>query len=292
MKKFFAFVAVALVAFGFASCNGNDPVVNGFKITVSDIQATSAIVKVEPVDTAATNVAYYFAAADIKGMSDDSLKLSIKANMDYYIDMYGAYGVELTYADFLMKGTLTDTMSLTPKTDYVFTAIKMDDKGEFIGDFAKKTFSTPDVVISKTVDLGVLPEGGFEDYRDYDGSFLAYGTNGKLADVTLNIYSETIAGKFTEADLELEYSYVWTPEAGQYGLPIVKAEIEGKENAAAKTASMAGYVVGSDQVKYTFSFEFSTAAEEMQEGVAPKKAAAKKAPARKPAFVAKGLKKF
>ena len=57
MKKFFAFVAVALVAFSFASCNGNNPSANAYKITVSNITAKSATITVVPADT---TTSYYW----------------------------------------------------------------------------------------------------------------------------------------------------------------------------------------------------------------------------------------
>ena len=286
MKKFLSFVAAALVAFSFTACNGNDPASQDFKITISDVTATSAVVKIEPADTTATYIATYLPAEIAAPLSDDSLKIVLKASLDYAIAMNKAKGYNVTYADYLEHGVQEGEISdLSPKTEYLFVAVKMDAQAVFSGNVAKKAFTTPDIVITKTVELGVLDFLAIEDYRDYDGSFMLYGGKDGQSEVGLNIFSEGFAGHWTEEDLDAEYSYVWTPEAGEYGLSIVKAELEGVEDLTAQTATIGGWVVASDQVKYTFSInDFSTVINEEggDEELAPKKAAkkeAKKAPA-------------
>ena len=286
MKKFLSFVAAALVAFSFTACNGNDPASKDFKITISDVTATTAMVKIEPADTTATYIATYLPAEIAAPLSEDSLKIVLKASLDYAIAMNKAKGYNVTYADYLEHGVQEGEISgLSPKTEYLFVAVKMDAQAVFSGNVAKKAFTTPDIVITKTVELGVLDFLAIEDYRDYDGSFMLYGGKEGKSEVCMNIFSESFAGHFTEEDLDLEYSYVWTPEAGEYGLSIVKAELEGVEDLTAQTATIGGWVVASDQVKYTFSInDFSTVINEEggDEELAPKKAAkkeAKKAPA-------------
>ena len=286
MKKILSFVAAALVAFSFTACNGNDPASKDFKITISDVTATTAMVKIEPADTTATYIATYLPAEIAAPLSEDSLKIVLKASLDYAIAMNKAKGYNVTYADYLEHGVQEGEISgLSPKTEYLFVAVKMDAQAVFSGNVAKKAFTTPDIVITKTVELGVLDFLAIEDYRDYDGSFMLYGGKEGKSEVCMNIFSESFAGHFTEEDLDLEYSYVWTPEAGEYGLSIVKAELEGVEDLTAQTATIGGWVVASDQVKYTFSInDFSTVINEegADEVSAPKKAAkkeAKKAPA-------------
>lgn len=288
MKKILSFVAAALVAFSFTACNGNDPASKDFKITISDVTATSAMVKIEPADTTATYLATYLPAEVVAPLSDDSLKIVLKASLDYAIAMYKERGDNVTYADFLEQGVVEgEVTGLSPKTEYLFVAVKMDAQAVFSGNVAKKAFTTQDIVVTKTVELGVLDYLAIEDYRDYDGSFMIYGGKEGKSEVGLNIFSEGFAGHWTEEDLDLEYSYVWTPEAGQYGLSVVKAELAGVEDLQAQTATIGGWVVATDQVKYTFSInDFSTVINEegADEVLAPKKAAkkeAKKAPAYK-----------
>lgn len=286
MKKILSFVAAALVAFSFTACNGNDPASKDFKITISDVTATTAMVKIEPADTTATYIATYLPAEIAAPLSEDSLKIVLKASLDYAIAMYKERGSNVTYADFLEHGVQEGEISgLSPKTEYLFVAVKMDAQAVFSGNVAKKAFTTPDIVITKTVELGVLDFLAIEDYRDYDGSFMLYGGKEGRSEVCMNIFSESFAGHWTEEDLDAEYSYVWTPEAGEYGLSIVKAELVGVEDLTAQTATIGGWVVASDQVKYTFSInDFSTVINEEggDEDLAPKKAAkkaVKKAPA-------------
>ena len=288
MKKILSFVAAALVAFSFTACNGNDPASKDFKITISDVTASTAKVKIEPADTTATYLATYLPAEIAAPLSEDSLKIVLKASLDYAIAMYKARGSNVTYADFLEQGVQEGEISdLSPKTEYLFVAVKMDAQAVFSGNVAKKAFTTPDIVVTKTVELGVLDYLAIKDYRDVDGSFMIYGGKEGQSEVGLNIFSEGFAGHWTEEDLDLEYSYVWTPEAGQYGLSVVKAELAGVEDLQAQTATIGGWVVATDQVKYTFSInDFSTVINEEggdQEASAPKKAA-KKAVKNAPAY--------
>ena len=144
MKKFFAFVAAALVAFSFTACNGNSAESKAFKIEVSNISGTKASVAVTPVDAEA---AYYWNVVEAEalvGLNNDSIYLSIKENMDAYIEMYAYYGYDLTYADFLDKGASNyDFTGLNPETDYVVIAFKADEAtGMGFGGVARKEFKT------------------------------------------------------------------------------------------------------------------------------------------------------
>ena len=254
MKKFLSFVAAALVAFSFTACNGNDPASKDFKITISDVTATSAVVKIEPADTTATYIATYLPAEIAAPLSEDSLKIVLKASLDYAIAMYKARGSNVTYADFLEQGVQEGEISdLSPKTEYLFVAVKMDAQAVFSGNVAKKAFTTPDIVVKETVDLGVLQGGGFEDYRSIDGSYIAYATDKATYDVTLNIYDKDFVGNFTEADIDPEYSYIWTSEMNsENALSIVKAELV-SALAGADAATISGWAVASNGIMYKFS---------------------------------------
>lgn len=278
MKKIFAFVAAALVAFSFASCN-NEPESKDFKIVVSEISEQTATVTVTPTDAEATYYWDVFQADALKGMADDSICATLKTLMDYYIAMYAMAGQELTYADFLNKGeSHYNYESLTPGTDYVVLAIKMDAEANFSGKIAKKSFRTKDIEIKGEVDLGVLVGGGFQDYRDYDGSYYAYATDDAY-EVLMNIKDNDFSGDYTEADLDLEYSYIWTSDMNsESGLAVVKAELKNVPGNG-DVANLSGWAIATDGIKYKFSFDYPT----VEAAAAPKKEVAKKA-ALKPAL--------
>ncbi len=293
MKKFLSFVAAALVAFSFTACNGNDPASKDFKITISDVTATSAVVKIEPADTTATYIATYLPAEIAAPLSEDSLKIVLKASLDYAIAMYKARGSNVTYADFLKQGVQEGEISdLSPKTEYLFVAVKMDAQAVFSGNVAKKAFTTPDIVVKETVDLGVLQGGGFEDYRSIDGSYIAYATDKATYDVTLNIYDKDFVGNFTEADIDPEYSYIWTSEMNsENALSIVKAELV-SALAGADAATISGWAVASNGIMYKFSFTHPTVEAVGAPARAAKKDAAKKVVQKFATPFVKGLPKF
>ena len=293
MKKILSFVAAALVAFSFTACNGNDPASKDFKITISDVTATSAVVKIEPADTTATYIATYLPAEIAAPLSEDSLKIVLKASLDYAIAMYKARGSNVTYADFLEQGVQEGEISdLSPKTEYLFVAVKMDAQAVFSGNVAKKAFTTPDIVVKETVDLGVLQGGGFEDYRSIDGSYIAYATDKATYDVTLNIYDKDFVGNFTEADIDPEYSYIWTSEMNsENALSIVKAELV-SALAGADAATISGWAVASNGIMYKFSFTHPTVEAVGAPARAAKKDAAKKVVQKFATPFVKGLPKF
>lgn len=285
MKKIFSILAAALVAFSFTACNGNggnEPEANGFKITVDSITATSAYVEVTPLDTNAT---FYWGVAEAKaiaGQPFDTIVANVQAELEYIIMMYEyLYGQTVTIEQLLDKGTSSYTYStLDPETTYTVYALYLDAEGKpTTGKLATKTFTTPAVQVTGEVDLGELEDGGFDDWRDYDGSFSAYGVS-ETAEVGLTIFDEDFAGTFTEKDLDAEYSYVWTSDMGENAATIVKAELVGTADEAAQTANLAGWAVCTNGIKYKFSFTYATVEEEEEEGgdelLAPKKAKAAK----------------
>ena len=285
MKKLFSILAAALVAFSFASCEGQGGgggtvESNGFKISVDSITATSAFVAVEPLDTSATYLWNVITADSLAGLSDDSIIVYLQAYAEELIAYYGKYGVKLTWADLLDKGASADTYTgLTPTTDYYVVAIYFDEEGKATeGKVGKKLFTTPELPVAGEVDFGTLPYGDFEDYRDYDGSFMAYGYSDTV-EIGLNIYADEFAGNYTEEDLELYYSYVWTASMGASEVAIVKAELVGTENTANEEATIAGWALCENGIKYKFAFTYPTVESEEEEesaAAAPKKVKAAK----------------
>ncbi len=143
MKKFFAIVAVALVAFGFASCNGNNPSANAFKITVSDITATGATIEVVPADTAATYYWDILEASEAAKMDDEAVGTYLKELLEEAVEYYTYYGYDVVFEDFLVKGKDSyDYTKLTAETEYTVVAIALDKDGKSSGAASRQNFKT------------------------------------------------------------------------------------------------------------------------------------------------------
>lgn len=149
-KKLFSVLAiVAMVAIGFSSCV--EPGSKDFKITVSDITATTANVLIEPADTTVTYYYSYYPTESVATMTDDSLLLVIETELIMFEEYLAAFGMEITRAELmeilLVKGVQQLKLkSLEPETDYTFIAVKMDYAGITTGPIAKKIFTTQEFV--------------------------------------------------------------------------------------------------------------------------------------------------
>lgn len=149
-KKLFSVLAiVAMVAIGFSSCV--EPGSKAFKITVSDITATTANVLIEPADTTVTYYYSYYPTESVATMTDDSLLLVIETELIMFEEYLAAFGMEITRAELmeilLVKGVQQLKLkSLEPETDYTFIAVKMDYAGITTGPIAKKIFTTQEFV--------------------------------------------------------------------------------------------------------------------------------------------------
>lgn len=150
-KKLFSVLAiVAMVAIGFSSCV--EPGSKDFKITVSDITATTANVLIEPADTTVTYYYSYYPTESVATMTDDSLLLVIETELIMYEELISyMFGVELTRTEvleFLLVNNVVELelKELDPETDYTFIAVKMDYTGITTGPIAKKIFTTQEFV--------------------------------------------------------------------------------------------------------------------------------------------------
>lgn len=278
MKKFFAFVAAALIAFSFSSCEQGQKGSNFFKVKVSNITATTADVSIEPADTLAYYFANVFESATVAKYTADTLAANYAANIDAYLKQ-GATGEVLVQYGYLIQGKVAGTIEGLPaNTDLTLVVFKVVIDGTTAkhGDISYVNFKTKDVEVKDEVDLGVLEESYFDDYRDLDGSYVAYGFDAaETKEVALNIFDEDCIGNFTEADLDPEYSYVWTKDMNvEAGMAIAKAQLT-SQSAGQDAVTVSGWVVGANGIKYKFSFTHSTKA--AAEAEAPKKVAAKKA---------------
>ena len=150
MKKVLSLFAImAVLAMGFASCEGQDS--KDFKITVSEITETTANVLVEPADTTATYYMTCYPTKSIATMGDDSLSLVIAAELEYLKQFVAAMGMELSLPEILeivlIKGKHEQALtSMNPGTDYTVVVAKMDFQGVINGKIAKKNFTTKEIV--------------------------------------------------------------------------------------------------------------------------------------------------
>lgn len=144
MKKFFAIMAAALVAFSFASCKGgNDPENEAYKIEISNITAKGATIAVTPADSAATYFWDLIEAAEAAKMTDEQVGTYLKEYLEEAVEYYKQYGYDVTLADFLITGANSfDYTKLEPNTEYTVVAMALDANGASSGKAARKNFKT------------------------------------------------------------------------------------------------------------------------------------------------------
>lgn len=153
MKKVLSLFAImAVLAMGFASCEGQDS--KDFKITVSEVTETTANVLVEPADTTATYYMTCYPTKSIATMGDDSLSLVIAAELEYLNQFVAAMGMPMSMPEMLeiilVKGKHEQTLtSMNAGTDYTVVVAKMDFQGVINGKIAKKNFTTKEAVMGQ-----------------------------------------------------------------------------------------------------------------------------------------------
>lgn len=146
MKKFFAIMAAALVAFSFASCKGggNEPENEAYKIEITDITAKGATITVTPVDSTVTYYWDVLEATEAAKMTDEQVGAYLKEYLEEAVEYYKQYyGYDATLADFLLKGENSYSYTkLESNTEYTVVAIALDANGASSGKAARKNFKT------------------------------------------------------------------------------------------------------------------------------------------------------
>ena len=269
-KKFFGFLAVAVLALGFASCGGNQPENKDFKITIDSITATSAYIKVEPTDTAGL---YYWGVGEAKeiiNVPDDSIIALVNDELDYYLALYKKMGYNFKVTDLLEKGVSDYSFDgFTPETDYVVFALKFNELGQAYGEIAKKTFSTPKWEAQATETLVMAGEY----YDSLDEGY--YELEAESADGKYYIY---LSPDVNSLDEDLTIASFMEPEylifvVGNKEVSVVSLDLKASLNS--KILTLNGKIVAGNGVEYNTSI---TAVEgEIIEEAAP----ARKAPNRK-----------
>lgn len=272
MKKIFSILAVALVAFSFASCNGNNPTPGKdgkFAILVENITATSADITVTPTDTAAYYYWTVYYAESIKEAGDSLgayLAEDLKAE-------YGPYDWDLVASYLLTKGEDNYSFSGLPsETELAVVAIYLDSTYTVIGEVGIKEFTTPKLEIEETVALNITS-------ATVDLSLMKdYGLMGISAEaqdgyaLKLCFYAEQASGTFTEeafySDGQYVYNYVEWGEGDDDWTTLEKMNLDGALNKEGTEYAFSGSVVGDNGVEYTFSATATIAEEEGGEAAA------------------------
>ena len=272
MKKIFSILAVALVAFSFASCNGNNPNPGKdgkFAILVENITATSADITVTPTDTATYYYWDVYYAESIKEAGDS---LGAYLAEDFKAE-YGSYDWDLVASYLLTKGEDNYSFSELPsETDLAVVAFYLDSTYTVLGEVGIKEFTTPKLEIEETVALNITS-------ATVDLSLMEdYGLMGISAEaqdgyaLKLFFYAEQASGTFTEeafySDGQYVYNYVEWGEGDDDWTTLEKMNLDGALNKEGTEYAFSGSVVGDNGVEYTFNATATIAEEEGGEAAA------------------------
>jgi len=285
MKKFFAFVAAALVAFSFASCNKNDgPSAGGFDITVGEVTYNAAQVTVTPTDTAA---AYFFSYVSTDDLAYNEMTIEEYAADD--MEWYPEQGY--TFAELARYGAMTfNITSLTAETEYYVYAFAFNDKFEILSDVVYRKFTTPkiEIVGEETLNLSDA-QYAWAYYADHSmGLLQIFGVDvakDSLIFSTALYTGEQAAGTYTEEDMYEPYvaygytnyyNYLYNEELD---LSFETLTLAASVNADS-TLNFSGSVVADNATKYNFSavatkYVAEEGEEEAAPAAAPKKVAKK-----------------
>jgi len=297
MKKFFAFVAAALVAFSFTACDdknpSSDPTKLTFKIEASNIEAQSATITVTPSND---TIAYYWAYASEAML--ESYEMTAEEfcadDLEYYLGQGYGYA-DLVEAKMIVKGKdVYEASQLTAESKYYVYACAVDEELNILSDIAVASFTTPEFEVKGEEALELSgAQYLYQYYEEYSEGFLQINAEIPAKDAVLSLALEVPAadGTFTEANMyepyvaygyNNYYNYIYS-EASGLDLTFVTLSVTGALNEEAKQYTFSGEAVCDDGIKYTFSAvadEYVEEGEEEggEEATAPKRGAKKVAP--------------
>jgi len=291
MKKFFSIFAATALMLSFVACDKKDKASDEpdapktactFKVDVTDITASGALVTITPSDT---NAYYYFdvltAEEAAAGFSADSLAASMKAAVEYY-------GYQ--FPEYLSKGVdFYEYATLAPETEYVAYAVQIDENYAAVGPLTTVKFTTLKLAVTDTVN--VTGEGELMDltFLNYGWALYAYLDATGNAYLEFNFDTESIEGAFTEEDFDSYYgSWAVIDEENEVYYPITAANVTGSLNAAGTEYTFAGTAVATNGVLYNVNV-VCPVDDGGDSGLAPKKIKAMKFKSEKKAQ--KGLRK-
>ena len=277
MKKIFSILAVALVAFSFASCDKKDgptPTTKDFTITVADITATGAHVTVTPSDTTAFYFISYVSQEDLEYYE---MTLEEYANDD--MEWYPENGYK--FADLAYQGEAKLSLDgyLKPEQVYYVYAFKFNKSWEILSEIAQVKFTTPKLEIKETVN--VTAEGTVYDMTD---GYYLLGIEADLdatgnSYITLALLTDNAEGTFTEENIDTYYgmgAWVVVDMANEEYYQVITLNATGAYNADATSYSFKGDMVAANGVKYVLNLTCVPQADEEEgdddELLAPAKA--------------------
>ena len=271
MKKIFAIVAAALVAFSFTSCQKENTGSNFFKITVSNIEATTADLSVVPADENAWyNVGIYY-AEDVVKYTADTIAAELVAEIASYVE--AGYGLDvLAQYNSVFKGKLETSLSELPaNTELTVIAYRLVEQGGTVvlGDVSYKNFKTKELAIAGKETLTLA--GVYDDEVAEEGWYqiMAYSEDEKYFLSLSPDPVESLTQDIKYADLDLEWSYLYVGD-DKYSL----TDAAYKVTMNGETMTATGKLVASNGIEYQFTAVCEPYVDE--EAVAPAKVRAAK----------------
>ena len=276
MKKILSFFMASLMIMSFASCNKNggnepddpsgkvdpsDPSAQtdpaSFAITVSDITASTAHIKVVP----SSNTVTYFWNI----VSKDELKENKMTLEEWAADDMVYYPEEgYTFDDLASKGVEEfDISPLQPETEYYAYAYQFDKDFNIIGDIASSEFKTAkfEIIGSETLNLSDADYTWEYDASSKDGYLSLYGfdaTKNLELGLLFLVNGNNPNGTFTEADMDepyADYGYYFNylhDGAKDAEYQLVSANVTGAFNADKSLYIFSGEAVALNGIKYSF----------------------------------------
>lgn len=239
---------------GFAACNSRSEAEYApFAITIADTTSTSARILIHPADTTAAYYWNLFVSGKVQGMSDDSLRMVLAADLqDWLSSIVWGSNPDCTVADLLSRGTTDEVYpDLTANTAYTALVVKMNEEGQPDGKVARASFRTLPVQADSVVTLEPA-KATLQDLRTQDGTFLIIA-NYKVPDLEIRICMDTQSpeGQFGIDDLDPAASYItdWT---AYKSYNIIDAAFSGTRDG--DTIVYAGWFITQNRIKYLFRF--------------------------------------
>ncbi len=280
MKKFFAFAAVALVAFSFASCNkgGEGEGDATIKVNISEgVKFTDVIDDYGFWQIQAQNDLYYITLSNSEDKvitKPDGMYTVEDLDPDYSFIEIIATETEVAFTE----GSITVTVENNGKKVIVIGKLTGDD-----GNVYELNLVYIEPEAKKTVNVNI-PEGMLYDGYSAYGLWGVYGYNEDSTEyVQLGIWADELAGTFTEDDLDPQYIGSFVADMADESMnDIFTADITitpSNDDNISISADLLCY--NNTLYKVTMITPAPAAAEEGGSATAPKKLAAKKVIAKK-----------
>lgn len=209
MKKIFAFMAIAVMALSFASCNKNNPSAPTVKLNFSgeQVQWDDEVASDGWWQVMAQDTAYYLTLSNgneiqqaagtyaVADLDPEFSYIGIYATQEKVAFTEGSVTVEVAEKQVKITGKLTGADSTIYEINVLYTE--------------------PEA--KKTVELTIEEAALYEGYADY-GLYAFYGANDD-AYVQIALWADELQGDFTEEDIDDYYLGSFVEDAdGEHGV--------------------------------------------------------------------------